>query len=91
MAPFKFDEKYRKTDEYKILYSQFKSINPTLPHYLVEVGIILHKANPLLYKHHNNKKVPSDEPFVIEGASITVEDSKILSENSINETCIESV
>jgi hypothetical protein len=45
-------DEFRKTDEYKELYSLIKSEHPDMFTYLVEMAIAVHKKNPKMFKEY---------------------------------------
>ncbi len=50
MGKFDFNDEHRRSDEYRSLYSMIKTMNPSLPHSLVEIAIMMNQAEPALYK-----------------------------------------
>lgn len=47
---------YRQTDEYKTFVSSVKGEFPSLPLYLIEMGIAMHKHDPQYYKEATKKE-----------------------------------
>jgi hypothetical protein len=78
MPKFNMNDEYRRSDEYKLMYSQIKSINPTLPHFLCEAVMIINNKQPLAYKHHRKTKgdtqSASTADYEIVGGSIVLEE-----------------
>jgi hypothetical protein len=93
MTKFDFNDEYRRSDEYRSLYSMIKTMNPSLPHSLVEIAIMMNQAEPALYKKakrdKNQEKLLNPkinfEPYEL-GGGIEVSDTNI-SNNVIEQTC----
>ncbi len=50
MAPFKFDHKFRESEEYKALFAMVKKEEPRMPDFLVDMAIHIYKENPQIHK-----------------------------------------
>jgi hypothetical protein len=52
-------DEFRKTDEYKELYSLIKNEHPDMFTYLIEMAIAVHKKNPKMFKEY--RKMPKED------------------------------
>jgi hypothetical protein len=50
MAPFKFDVKFKESEEYKTLFQMVKKDEPRMPDFLVDMAIHIYKCNPQIHK-----------------------------------------
>ena len=47
---FGIDTEYRKSDEYKFMIKSVQEDYPTMPLYLIEMALTVHKNDPQFYK-----------------------------------------
>lgn len=82
---FKFDEEYRQSQEYLEWVAGVRKDYPSMPLYLIEAAIMMHKTDPQSYKKQKDakevftkapKRRMNDNPQTIEGA-VKIEDAPL--------------